>query len=107
MIIDFSITYLLKEKLKIQKYVANSSGFIIAATTNYFLNRVWTFRSHNPHIAVQYSHFIIVSLTGLAINNFVLWIQVSKFKWNFYFSKFIAIIITTIWNFFANLYFTF
>jgi putative flippase GtrA len=105
--IDFGITFLLKEKIKIQKYVANSCGFITAASSNYFLNRKWTFHSNNPHIAIEYSQFIFISLIGLAINNFILWVLVSKYKKHFYLSKLIAIGITTIWNFGANLVFTF
>jgi putative flippase GtrA len=105
--IDFGITFLLKEKIKIQKYIANSCGFIAAASSNYFLNRKWTFHSNNPHIALEYGHFIVIALIGLGINNFILWILVSKYKRNFYLSKLIAIGITTIWNFAANIVFTF
>jgi putative flippase GtrA len=105
--IDFGITYLLKEKFKIQKYVANSCGFITAASSNYFLNRTWTFHSNNPHIALEYSQFIFISLIGLGINNFILWILVSKYNKHFYLSKLFAIGITTIWNFGANIVFTF
>lgn len=107
MLVDFAITYLLKEWLRVPKYIANACGFIIAATTNYILNRYWTFHSHNPDIALEFSRFFIVSLLGLAINTVVIWLIVRKFKSNFYFAKLIAIGVVTIWNFFANLAFTF
>ena len=106
-VVDFSITYLLKEKVKIHKYLANAIGFTIAASTNYILNRVWTFNSKNPQISTEYGHFIAVSLLGLGINSLILWLLVSKLKWNFYFSKLIAIGFVTIWNFFANVVYTF
>ena len=106
-IVDFSITWLLKEKIKVQKYVANAIGFTFAASSNYFLNRWWTFESHNPDVAAEYSRFIFFSLIGLGINTFVIWFLVSKRNRNFYFSKLIAIGIVTVWNFFANLAFTF
>ena len=105
--IDYGITWFSKEKIKVQKYLANAMGFCSAATTNYFLNRVWTFQSTNPEIAVEYSQFIAVSLVGLGINTLILWLIVSKLKINFYLAKFFAILVVTIWNFFANLYFTF
>ena len=35
LIVDFSITFLLKEKLKIHRYLSNSAGFTVAASTNY------------------------------------------------------------------------
>lgn len=106
-LVDFGFTYLCKEIIKIPKYVSNAIGFTIAASSNYFLNRVWTFRSHNPEIGIEYSKFIVVSLIGLGINTLILWILVSKNKKNFYISKLFAIAFVTIWNFFANLVFTF
>jgi len=105
--IDFSLTYFLKEKCKVQKYVANSIGFTLAASTNYFLNRIWTFQSKNSDILNEYGRFLFVSILGLAINNLILRLLVSKFGKNFYLSKLIAIGITTLWNFTANLLFTF
>ena len=107
MIIDFGATYLCKEILKINKFLSNGIGFILAATSNYFLNRNWTFNSQTEDIGTQYVQFMIVSTIGLGINSLSLYILNEKLKWNFYFSKLIAIAITTIWNFFANLLFTF
>ena len=107
LIVDFSTTYFLKEIIKINKFVANAIGFTIAASVNYILNRIWTFESNNQNIGEEYFKFIIVSIIGLAINSFVLWLVLKKFKINFYAAKFMAIVITTIWNFFGNLLFTF
>ena len=105
--IDFGLTWFGKEILKIQKYVANGIGFTAAATSNYIFNRLWTFESNNPQIAMEYASFIIVSLIGLAINTFVIWLLVSKSKINFYVAKAIAIVVVILWNFFANLLITF
>ncbi|OPZ95720.1 MAG: GtrA-like protein [Bacteroidetes bacterium ADurb.Bin408] len=105
--IDFGLTYLFKEKIRLQKYMANSIGFITAATSNYFLNRIWTFHSQNPEMVTEYGKFILISLIGLAINTFVLWLLVSKMKWHFYFSKLLAIGVVTLWNFSMNVIYTF
>jgi putative flippase GtrA len=107
MVIDFGTTWLLKEKVRINKYIANSTGFILAATSNYFLNRIWTFHSHNQQIITEYSSFILISLAGLAINNFVIFILHGRLKMNFYFSKLIAVLIVTCWNFVLNYLITF
>jgi len=107
LIIDFGITWLLKEKMKVQKYAANALGFICAASSNYLFNRIWTFESHNPEIGLEYGKFILISAIGLAINTLVLWILVSKFRWHFYFSKLVAIAVVTLWNFIMNFLFTF
>ncbi|WP_066631586.1 GtrA family protein [Labilibacter marinus] len=103
--VDFGLTFLLKEKLKVNRFVANSIGFIAAASSNYYLNRWFTFQSQNEDILTEYSSFFIISLIGLAINN--LFLSLLEKKMNFYMAKFIAIMLTTGWNFLANYYITF
>jgi putative flippase GtrA len=105
--VDFGITWFTKEILKIQKYIANAIGFTSAATSNYYLNRIWTFESTNPRVMVEYTEFIIISTIGLGINTLVLWLLVSKFKMNFYVAKIFAIAVVTVWNFLANAFITF
>lgn len=107
MILDFGITYLCKEKLKWQKYLSNTTGFLTAVCSNYVLNRYWTFDSRNPDIGGEFASFVFVSIIGLAINNVVLWFTHQRFKIPFYQAKVIAIGITVLWNFFSNLLFTF
>lgn len=106
-IIDFGTTYLLKEKARIQKYVANACGFILAATSNYLLNRYWTFHSKDPDMVLQFGRFFIVSLIGLGFNTLILWTLVSKLRMHFYLSKLAAILLVMVWNFYINLAFTF
>jgi putative flippase GtrA len=105
MVIDFSITILLKEKLKLHRYISSSAGFTVAASSNYLLNRIWTFSSNNPKVLVEYSTFIIISLIGLAINNLFLYLFEKRLK--FYVAKLFAVAVTLIWNFLANYYLTF
>ncbi|MBC8320688.1 MAG: GtrA family protein [Bacteroidetes bacterium] len=105
--VDFGITYLTKEKLRIPKYIANAIGFTSAATSNYFLNRIWTFESENPEVMVEFTEFFLISLIGLGLNTLLLWILVSKFRMNFYLAKVFAIALVTIWNFLANVFITF
>jgi putative flippase GtrA len=107
MIIDFGTTWLLKEKVKINKYIANSTGFIFAATSNYLLNRLWTFHSENTNIAAEYISFMVISMIGLGMNNLVLYLLTEKMKLNFYLSKLFAVGVVTIWNFFMNYLITF
>jgi putative flippase GtrA len=107
MVIDFGTTWLLKEKVRVNKYIANSTGFILAATSNYIWNRFWTFHSENSRIATEYLSFILISLAGLVINNLLLYFFTDKMKLNFYLSKLIAIGFVTIWNFIMNYLITF
>ncbi len=105
--VDFGVTYLVKETLRQNRYLANSLGFMIAATSNYLLNRWWTFQSDNPEVTVEYLKFLTIAAIGLIFNNALLYVAHEKFKINFYLSKIGAIGVVTIWNFGMNYLFTF
>lgn len=107
LIIDFGITFICKEKVFLNKYISNSIGFAFAALSNYIFNRIWTFGSNNPELLIEFSSFLLVSIIGLFINTSILWQIHNNLKVNFYLSKFGAIVVTTLWNFLANYYFTF
>ena len=105
--IDFGLTWLCKEIFKIPKFLANAIGFVVAATSNYILNRIWTWGSTNEQVGVEYVKFFAVSLIGLGLNTLILYIFNEKLKFNFYLSKVFATGVVMLWNFFANNFFTF
>ena len=89
--VDFGVTYLCKEWLKLNKYVANSLGFLCASTSNYILNRIWTFQNENPDITGQYLRFLGIAAVGLVINNATIYVLHGRFRLNFYLAKLFAI----------------
>lgn len=107
MVVDFGVTWLCKEKLHWNKYLSNSLGFILAATNNYFWNRLWTFQSESVEIVREYSTFVLIALVGLGLNNLIIWLLHEKARLNFYLSKLIAIGCVMVWNFSMNYLFTF
>jgi putative flippase GtrA len=112
MVVHFVVLYLCKEIIGLNPFVANTIGFIIAATTNYILNRIWTFRSKEKQVAVEYLKFILVSVIGLGVNNGTLWLTGHLLPswnddWRFYILWIFAVGVTTLWNFFGNMLFTF
>ena len=106
-IIDFGLTYLMKEKAHWHKYFASGLAFSIAATSNYFLNRIWTFQSHNKEVLVEYTKFIGVSVVGLLISLAILWVMHGWKEKHFYLSKLTAVFVVMFWNFIVNYLFTF
>ncbi len=127
-IVDFATTYVLKEWAHLNKYIANSVGFLCAASSNYVLNRVWTFQSTDPHVTRQYLLFIGISAIGLVINNGVIWLLNDRLripfhrllpeklrtaepgfgeKADFYISKLAAVVVVTVWNFLMNYFYNF
>jgi putative flippase GtrA len=105
--VDFGITWLCREKLRLNQYLANSTGFLCAVLSNYLLNRVWTFHSQDPSVALQFVKFLFASLIGLGMNNAIIYWLNERRKVNFYVSKLIATGVVMLWNFWANYTFTF
>lgn len=113
-VIHGGLLYLLRDVVGINQFLANVIGFVAAASSNYVLNRVWTFRSRETQVGVEYLKFILVSVVGLGINTGSLWLLTrlipawsSEGDWRFYILWAVAVGITTLWNFFGNMLFTF
>ena len=106
-LVNFGVTWFFKEICKLNKYFSNGLGFVFAATTNYLLNRWWTFQSTNPQVATEYAKYFLISLVGLGIDTLTVYLLHGKLKWTFYLSKVFAVGAATLWNFFGNLLFTF
>jgi putative flippase GtrA len=105
--VDFGTTYLLKEKVKANKYVANTSAFIISATYNFILNRWWTWGIQDDQVAMQAIKFAMVMSMGLAITTVVIYIFSDKMKFNFYIAKLLGVSVAMVWNFTMNNFITF
>lgn len=103
LLIDFGITYLFKEELRVNKYLANGFGFSVAVISNFILNKWWTFQNTEQAYASQFFVFVAVAIGGLLINQLILYLLHEKVKVNFYFAKLLAIGAVTLWNFgFSN-----
>ena len=106
-LVDFGVTWLLKKQARLNKYIANSTGLACAVVSNYILNRIWTFHSADPNVGIQFAKFAVVALIGLGMNNAIIYFLNEKKGVRFYMSKLIATGIVMLWNFGANLMFTF
>lgn len=116
-VIDFGLTAFCKGILGIPELLANAIGFTLAATSNYYLNRIWTWKSKSKDVGVEYAKFFFVSLIGLGLNSLIVFLLkdtsiVPRFvdttlDWDFWVAKVIATAIVMVWNFLANNFFTF
>lgn len=64
----------------INLYVAGSCGFFVAATANWAVNRLWTYRHHKhaaPH--VQWARFMTANAIGFVFNRGVYFTLISKY----------------------------
>lgn len=106
LVIDFSITLLLRDVLFVNSYLATGCGFMIAAGTNYYSNSRWTFRTNTTAPGRQFALFFIISLIGLGLNIVLLYFF-QRHGVPFYISKALAIVFVFTWNFTANSVITF
>jgi putative flippase GtrA len=62
-------------------YAAGTCSFLVAATVNWLINRLWTFRHHNHAAAhVQWAKFLTANVIGFAVNRGTFFILISKFE---------------------------
>lgn len=107
LIIDFGTTYFMKESIRINKYLAHSTGFTLAVIHNYLLNKHWTFGDQDPDLVTQGSKFLVIAVVGLIVSNQLIYLFHNRYSLNFYISKLLAIFVVVVWNFTANYFFTF
>lgn len=106
--IDMLSTWILKEKLVLKKYTANTIGFFIGIVFRFFINKAWTFQDSNPEWLKQMIQFGSIALVGLAMVNGIIYLLDEKWKFlSFYKAKVIAMIFFMLWNFTANYLWTF
>ena len=106
-IINFSSTWILKEIVIVNKYLSNATGYSLAMSVNFFLNKIWTFSNGYEIILVQILKFLLVISVGVLLNHLIVYYFHEKSKMNFYFSKLTAVAIVFVWNFSMHSYFTF
>jgi putative flippase GtrA len=82
--------------------VAATCSFLVAVTSNYTWNRLWTFREHRGHIGVQGMRFFLVSLAALGANLAVLHLLIAYGGLGKLLSQAVAIAAVTPLNFVGN-----
>ncbi len=80
---------------------AATCSFLVAATSNYTLNRLWTFRETRGHVGIQGMRFLVVSTVVYGANLGVLSVLVALGAGKIV-AQAIAIVLVTPLNFLGN-----
>ncbi len=83
-------------------HVAAAISFVVAAASNYWWNRHWTFVQEKSHIGVQGARFFVVSVAAFGVNQLWLVLFIDVLDWRKVLSQAIAIILVTPLNFLGN-----
>jgi putative flippase GtrA len=81
--------------------IAATASFLVAVTSNYTWNRLWTFRDRRRGVAAQGARFFAVSLASLGANLLVLDLLISVGAGKLV-GQAIAIVVVTPLNFIGN-----
>ena len=82
--------------------LAATCSFLVAVTSNYIWNRLWTFREHRGHVGIQGMRFFVVSLGALGANLVVLHLLIENGGLGRLVAQAVAIVIVTPLNFVGN-----
>ncbi len=82
--------------------LAATCSFLVAVTSNYTWNRIWTFREHRGHVGIQGMRFFVVSLVALGANLVLLHLLVSYGGLDKLPAQAVAIVLVTPLNFVGN-----
>jgi putative flippase GtrA len=74
--VNLAVYTLLLHGAGVHYLLAASGSFLVAVTSNYTWNRLWTFRRQRGHVGYQGLRFLIVSTFALGANLVVLYLLV-------------------------------
>lgn len=107
-LINLVILYYFTEYFKIYYLHSAIIAFFVAASSNFALNRIWTFKNKaNGAVLNKYIKFLIVSLVALSVNIVFLYIFTEFMQIYYIVSQIFAIGISMIINFIGNKIWTF
>jgi putative flippase GtrA len=82
--------------------IAATCSFLVAVTSNYTWNRLWTFRDQRGHLGVQGMRFFVVSLASLGANLLILHLLINPGSLDKLQAQAVAIVLVTPLNFVGN-----
>ena len=85
---------------------ASSTGFVVGAIVNYFLNREFTFRSAVPHRS-GLPKFLTIASVGMVLNTSVMAFMRTQFDLHYVIAQILATCSVLLWAFTGNRAWTF
>lgn len=99
-VIDYGVMILLTEVFGINYLVSSGISFTISVIYNYVLSVKWVFDvGENRNKTREFAVFIVLSIIGLGLNQFLMWLTVEKIGIFYMLAKIIATAIVMVYNF--------
>ena len=98
-IIDFGVLMLLTEIGGVDILVASAVSFSASVVVNYILSMMFVFKGGNGNKVKEFFIFVLLSIGGLIINQFVMWLGTEIFSIYYLWVKIFSCIFVPVYNF--------
>jgi len=103
-VVDFSVTLILTENLKMLYITSSVIGYVTGGITNFFINKKWVFKTNNKKKIKRVLLYAMVWIMSLLLNTLVLYLLTDIGKINYMYSKIIASLqVGIVFSFFAQM----
>ena len=110
LVINLGVTYGFLEVLDIYHVYANAAGIVVSMSSNFVLNKRWTFRQKdfaNRTTLVQYAKFVLFSSAGALLQILLVSYFKEALDGQYYLGLIIAVLVAAFGNFLINKRLTF
>ena len=97
--IDVGVLVLFTEVFGADVLISSGISFCVSVIANYILSMKFVFKSKGQSKLKEFTVFVLVSVGGLCINQFIMWLGTEKFSFYYLAVKFAAMVIVPIYNF--------
>ena len=98
-LIDLAVLMLLKEFMHVDVLVASAVAFSVSVIANYILSMLFVFESRGNSKVKEFLVFVILSIGGLLLNQFIMWIGTEIMTAYYLWVKAFALVFVPIYNF--------
>ena len=98
-LIDLAVLMLLKEFMHVDVLVASAVAFSVSVIANYILSMLFVFKSRGNSKVKEFLVFVILSIGGLLLNQFIMWIGTEIMTAYYLWVKAFALVFVPIYNF--------
>ncbi len=97
--IDVGVLVLFTEVFGADVLISSGISFCVSVIANYLLSMKFVFKSKGQSKLKEFTVFVLLSVGGLCINQFIMWLGTEKFSFYYLAVKFAAMVIVPIYNF--------
>lgn len=98
-IIDFGVLWFMKEIINTEVLTASAISFSVSVIVNYVLSMLFVFESKGTGKIKEFIIFVVLSIGGLLLNQFVMWLGTEVLTFYYVWVKLFACIFVSIYNF--------